>query len=223
MSGFAQDKPIGSMSTPVLRTPMEKKATVGIDAGVNLSTFNVNAEEFANPSLAPNTNLKTSFHAGVFVEIPIGGNFFIKPEIYYSGQGSKMSVQQATGTGTTTFNFEEDLGYVYLAPAALTFRTPGGFMIETGPQIGYLVRAKVDGTAPSGYSNGGDLKGLRKKTDVLLSSGIGFMTRVGLGIHGRYNFGFSNVLNGDDNNNATGEMKTKVIQIGLAYHFGAHK
>ena len=227
MAVFAQGDPrIGSPSqshTP-MRTPMAKKTTFGIDVGVNLATYDVKNSEFGNPSLAPEAENKTSFHAGVFVDIPIGGNFYLKPEIYYSGQGAKLSMQQATGTGNTTYNFEQDLGYIYLAPAAFSFKTPGGFMVETGPQVGYLISANLDGNVPPGYAGTGDFKDRFKKIDVLWSAGVGYMSRIGLGVHARYNYGLSNVLNAeDDANQMTGKMQNRVIQIGLAYHFGAHK
>ena len=95
-------------------------------------------------------------------------------------------------------------------------------MVETGPQLGFLISAKVDGTGPQGWSDGGDLKDRRKQLDFLWGAGLGYMSRIGLGVHARYNYGFSNVLNAD-NNQAQGELKNRVMQFGVMYEFGAHK
>lgn len=209
---FAQS----TQGTHQMTTPMAKKVMFGVDAGVNLATFD--AKDFTT---APNTNMKTSFHGGVFVDIPLGGNLHLEPSIVYSAQGSKYSVRNtAPSTGTTSF--EEDLHYIYVAPAKLKLMIPtGGLFVETGPQLGYLVKADVENSTTNQVT---DIKDNRKKLDFLWSAGVGYMTPVGLAIHGRYNYGLSNVLNAeDDANQSPGKLQNRVIQIGLAYHFGATK
>lgn len=205
------DMPAGD-GTPTLRTPMPKKVMLGIDVGVNLARLAVK-EQIAAGSLS--TNSKTSFHTGLMVDIPIAGMFHLVPEIIYSRQGSKIA---ATMNGTSTANYEEDLNYLYLAPAVLQLMTPGGFIIQGGPMLGFLLNAKQEGPAP--YNT--DIKNNRKTTDFMVSGGIGYMTRIGLGAHLRYNHGLSNVLNRDNTQN-TGRLENRLVQIGLMYHFGAHK
>jgi hypothetical protein len=205
---FAQE------TEPQLRTPMARKTMFGIDVGVNLARLDANAGDFPSGTAVPNTNSKTAMHAALFVDIPLGASMFsLKPQIMYSKQGSKLQ------TGTTSA--EEDLDYIYVAPAAFEFKTPGGFLIETGPMLGFLLSASRDGTAAN---NNTDIKNRRKTTDFMWSGGIGYMSRIGLGVHARYNHGFSNVLNADnDANQDPGKLQNRVIQFGLMYHFGAHK
>ncbi|HZF64434.1 MAG TPA: porin family protein [Chitinophagaceae bacterium] len=194
-----------------MKTPMAQKVTFGIDAGVNLATL-----DFKEVSPAPNTNMKTSFHGGFMVDIPVSSTVHLVPSLLYSAQGTKFSVNAGVGG---TVNGEMDLHYIYLAPAKLQLHSPGGFMFETGPQVGYLIKANQE----VGNSEQ-DIKDQLKKLDVLWGAGIGYMTRVGFGIHARYNYGFSNVLNAeDDNNQMDGKARNRVVQIGLAYHFGANK
>jgi len=215
---FAQNNPtIGSQSHAPMRTPMEKKPRFGIDVGVNMARYNEDGEGFTGT--APNTNNKTAFHAGVFVDVPIAGMFSIRPQILYSSQGSKIGTKQTSGN----YNFEEDLKYIYVAPAVLQLMTPGGFMVETGPQLGFLIGANAD-DAPGDWTGSVDLKDRRKKLDFMWGAGLGYMSRIGLGVHARYNYGFSNVLNVDDDaNRRPGTFRNRVMQFGLAYAFGAHK
>ena len=200
---FAQE------TQPQLRTPRMNKLAFGLDVGVNLAKLSVS--DFS--SNEPTSNGKTAFHAGAFVNIPIGGIVSLKPQLIYSKQGAKLR------QGST--DFEEDLDYLYLAPAALHLMTPGGFVFETGPQVGLLLGASRENTTNNTST---DIKDLRKNIDVLWAAGIGFMSRVGLGAHARYNYGFTNVRNIDEvNMREPGTMRNRVFQIGLMYHFGGHK
>lgn len=96
--------------------------------------------------------------------------------------------------------------------------TPGGFIVQGGPMLCFLLNAKQEGLAP--YNT--DIKNNRKTTDLMVSGGIGYMTRIGLGAHVRYNHGLPNVLNRVNTQN-TGMMENRLVQIELMYHFGAHK
>ena len=204
---FAQD------NQPQLRTPMAKKIMFGLDVGVNLARLDANEGDFP-AGMAPSANTKTAMHAAAFVSIPLGTSMFsLKPQLMYSKQGSKLRV------GTT--DSEMDLDYIYAAPAAFEFKTPGGFLIETGPMLGFLLGASAEDIATN---TSVDIKVEIKKLDFMWSGGIGFMSRIGLGVHARYNHGFSNVLNSDDASTPQpGKLQNRVFQFGLMYHFGAHK
>jgi hypothetical protein len=193
-----------------------RKLSFGLDVGANFSRLNVDDEKFANEASAPEAGNKTSFHVGAFVEIPIGGIFSLKPQVIYSRQGAEVSQK----TGTTTVNYDEDLNYIYVAPAAVQITTPGGFIVESGPQLGFLLNAKQEG--PAGFN--GDIKNMRNKLDFLWNAGIGYMTKIGIGAHARYNHGFSNVQSTKaNNNNPNGKMSNRLFQVGLMYHFGGHR
>lgn len=213
LATFAQDQSASAGMN------MTKKMRWGVDVGVNLAKYDLDEEEFANPSLAPDVKNKTSFHAGVFLDIPLGGIVSLKPQIMYSRQGSNIEQRIASGTGTTIASYDEDLSYIYVAPVALHLLTRQGFIFETGPQLGYLVSAEQDGPAPYNQKN---MRDARNKLDLLWSAGIGFLTKMGIGAHARYNYGFSNVLNNSGNTTPPGEFHNRVIQIGLMYHFGGH-
>jgi predicted porin len=68
-----------------------------------------------------------------------------------------------------------------------------------------------------------DLDPIRDNFDIGWSAGAGYLSRIGLGVNARYNYGFRNVVKEDSNGNSIGDLENRVIQIGLVYHFGAHK
>lgn len=205
---FAQNT---TSSTATTRT-----TTFGIKAGVNLAEFRVNDY----PSgMEPSVNMKTSMHGGVFVNIPFGtGGLAVQPEVLYSGQGSKMNVPMTVGTITTRTKYEQDLSYITV-PIMLQWKSMGGFLVETGPVPGFLVRGKQDGPD----DNEADNKGNFDNFDFAWGAGLGYQSRMGLGIGARYNFGLTNTIeDGGGNNSANNgpELKNSVVQIGLTWTFG---
>lgn len=206
---FAQD-------APTLRTPMESKIRFGVKGGVNLATLHLTQDDFPE-GMAPNTNLKTSGFGGLFVNVPLSSNFRLQPEVVFSSQGSKLK-----GGALADDNYEIDAQYINV-PVMFQYQTNGGFIVEAGPQIGVLVKAEMDGPDDSGAGDM-DIKDNMKTTDFSVAGGIGYLSRIGLGINARYNAGLSNVLNSDDDEfELGGKAKNSVIQIGLVYHFGAYK
>jgi len=209
---FAQnDKPA--------RTPMEVKPRFGVKGGVNLASLEVDDDV---PSTNYKTNSKTSFHVGVYGNIPFGtGMFRLQPELLYVGQGSKITGAEVVGTNS---NASYELDFDYLAvPVMLQFASKGGLFVELGPQFSFLTTARQDnatGTDP-------DLKdaGLVKKTDFALLGGLGYTSRIGLGVHATYVHGLSNVWNADNAPAAQKqmEMSNRGIKLGLHYSFGANK
>ena len=184
---------------------MEKKVRIGVRAGVNLPKFRTT--DFA-PGTEPSIQTKTSFHAGLFVNAPLGGMFAIQPGVEYSGQGSKY---EAMGSGKG----EYDLHYINV-PVMFQWKSTGGFLVETGPQAGILLRANNNDVQVPDETF--------KTLDISWGAGLGYLSRIGLGVNARFNYGLTNTLEGDDNNtNTTPQLKNQVIQVGLVYHFGAHK
>jgi hypothetical protein len=206
---FAQDdKPA--------RTPMAVKPYFGVKGGVNLANLEIDDD---NTTTTFKTNSKTSFHVGAFVNIPIGGNFRLQPELLYVGQGAKINGTMFVG-GTSNANYELDMDYIAV-PVMFQLKTPGGFFVEAGPQFAFLTTARQDNESGSDP----DLKdlGIIKKTDVALLGGIGYTTRIGLGAHATYVHGLSNVFNADGSNMSDAEVSNRGIKIGLHWMFGAAK
>ena len=202
-----------------LRTEMSTAVRFGLRAGANLASLELD-DDYNGTTYG--TNSKTSFHAGAFVNIPLG-MFRFQPELSYVGGGSKvngnfLSPANVNNTG------KYELDYHYIAvPLMLQLQGKSGFFVEAGPQFAYSVMAQEERNDGSTT----DLKDidLIRKTDFALNGGLGYLTRVGLGINARYVHGLSNVYNSD--NAPTGQTEKEVsnrwIQLGLTYHFGAAK
>lgn len=206
---FAQDQ-------PQLRTPMAVAPRFGIKAGVNLATAAL--EDIPSGASKPNTNNKTGFHGGVFYNIPLGGMMKFQPELLYSSQGTKTDFQFLGSTQEG----EVDLNYLTL-PLMVQLQTPGGFYVELGPQLGYMLDARYQPASGSET----DLEEYTDKFDFSINGGLGYMTRVGLGIGARYNYGITNAMDSKNTSspfyNTFREVQNRNIQIGLFYQFGAAK
>jgi len=200
----------------VNRTAMAVKPYFGIKAGVNLAKLrpdNYTTNE-------PETDLKTTAHAGAFVNIPLNttGTFALQPELLYNRAGSKMRTTTTVGTITTTNTYEQDLHYLSV-PIMIQGRSKGGFFVETGPQASYLLNAQQEGP---GNNNETRNKDSFDGFELSWGLGLGYMSRVGLGIGARYNHGLTNIVE-EGSANAGPELQNSVISIGLKYMFGAAK
>jgi hypothetical protein len=148
---------------------LSKKLEFGLKAGGNYSNF-----DKANFS----TDYLAGFYAGATVAYKITDNFLIQEEFLYSQQGAKIK-DGALGA--------QDLKLSYMTvPFLLKYRTNSGFYVEAGAQVGVKLKEEV-----SGYS-GTDFA---KKIDGSAVGGIGYQSKMGLGIGVRYVYGISEVGN----------------------------
>lgn len=216
---FAQDN-------PPARAPQAVQTRFGLKGGVNLAEYNLSNKPSGSTM---GVNMRTSFNAGAFVNIPITatGSFRVQPEVVYSGQGSKLTGVPTGSTSTSTVDYDESLHYINV-PVMLQWQSMGGFLLETGPQAGFLISAKDK--IPSGNASSDtkiDIKDQRKGFDFSWGAGLGYVSRIGLGATARYNYGISNVLNTNNGNgtvaNGNTTAKNSVIQFSLLYQFGASR
>lgn len=210
LTTFAQNQ-------PELTTPMAVKTRFGIRGGVNLATLEI--DDQSSPNM--NTNMKTSFHGGLFVNVPFSTNLRFQPEVEYTAQGTKSDARSSTDANLAGID-EYDFHYIAV-PLMVQYVSTGGFLVELGPQFSYLSSANAD------RETGGEvnLKEMDyvKKTDFAGAAGIGYISRIGLGVNARYVHGFSNVWNNDKSTSAAKDAKyrNRTVQLGLVYHFGAGK
>jgi hypothetical protein len=210
-------------SQPQLRTPMETKTRFGIRAGVNLSTVNMSGQASVVDGAVNGANSKTSYNAGLLVNIPLGLSAFrFQPEVGFSSQGARFT--GGTGAG---FRYENDLNYVNVPLNFQWMVSPNGFFVQTGPQIGFLTTANTKNAEGTGApANNTDLKDRFNSVDFGWTAGLGFVSRIGLGVDARYNLGIRNVRKDGTANTTpmmTGNWRNNVAQISLLYHFGAHR
>jgi len=164
----------------------------GLKAGLNVATLT------DVPGL--NWSNRIGLHAGALAHIHITPQFAVQPEVVYSGQGAKYTINGE----------EHTLGLDYInIPVQLQYMFDNGFRIQTGPQLGLLINTKdkVNGQNSQFFSSE-DFK----STDVSWTFGLGYLTYSGLGIDGRYNLGLTNI-----NDAGANSLKNNVFQVGLFY------
>lgn len=166
----------------------------GVKGGMNLSTF-------TGPDV-DTAKIKFGFNAGAFADIPITEALTLRPEVMYSAQGGKGT---KNGIQLTSSN-----NYVLIPVLINWISASGGFFVETGPQIGFLISGKVKG---AGYTF--DAKNFYKKNDFSWTYGAGYHFTDNISVNGRYNMGLSNVskISGQ-------KAKSHVFQVGVFYTFG---
>ena len=176
---------------------LQAQVRFGVKAGLNLANISVSDASGSSFSMKPD------FYAGVLASIPLVGKLSLQPEVVYSGQGS--DVKEGGDKG------KYNLGYVNV-PVLVKYEILSGLHVETGPQLGVLVSAKVkaDG-APST-----DIKSELKTADFGWTLGASYLLPLNLGFDVRYNLGLTNYLK----NTSIGSIKNGVLQIGVFYLFG---
>ena len=232
LAGFtavAQDNGTTGMgnTTRPLRTEMATQPRFGLRGGVNFANIEFD-DDFQGATYS--TNAKTSFQIGAFVNIPVGTTFRIQPELSYVGFGAKVNGPSIYAPSTTNNNYQYEFDAHYLAlPVMFQLHTgSNGFFFEAGPQVSYLISSNEQ--SEGGQSTNIDVnlreRKLVKKTDFALAAGLGYVTRIGLGINARYVHGVSNIFDAEGNldpQRANREISNRGIQLGLVYHFGAYK
>lgn len=131
----------------------------------------------------------TDLNFGFLAEIPISEKFSFQPELMFSGQGSKVS-----------------LNYLNI-PLMGKYYLTKGFSLEAGPQIGYLLSAKKNKT---------DVKSSFNTIDFGVNFGLGYKFDNGLYFGVRYNLGLSDINNVDG---LSDENRNRVFQFSIGYFF----
>jgi len=163
----------------------------GLTAGGNYSNF-------TNANFA--TDPLPGFHAGFTVAFKITDNFLAQEEFLYSEQGAK--VKDGTLAG-------QDIKLSYAAvPILFKYRTNSGFFVEAGGQAGFKVKEDVGGVTDAKFA---------KKIDFGAVGGLGYQSKMGLGIDARYVYGIQKVA--ETPSPALGDFKNNSIQASIFYVF----
>lgn len=176
----------------------------GIKAGANFSKFAGDDAKIGNVS----PKFKTGFAGGGFVNIALTEVLSVQPEVLYSMEGTMYKE-----SGEKAF-YKTD--YINV-PIMVQYKHTSGFYAETGPQVGFLMSAKI-----SDGDNSINVKDGFKKINFSWGLGAGYKLSNGLGIGARYNLGLANII---DNSDAEENVSVKLggFHIGLSYTFGGSK
>lgn len=184
----------------------------GVKAGVNFATFGGDIEDRES---------RTGAHVGLLAEFKLTENFAIQPELVFSMQGSDRQYSDAA----STYELEQRLNYLNIPIAAKYFVTEG-FSIEAGPQIGFLLSAKEEGTVsgPVGSESfSSDNKDGYKSIDFSVFGGVGYELPMGVFFQARYAAGITSILEDSDiDEDGTSEdfdVTNNVFSLSVGYKF----
>jgi hypothetical protein len=142
---------------------------------------------------------RIGMHIGALGHIHLTDQFALQPELYYSGQGTKIE------TTDTKLN----LNYINV-PVLLQYMFDNGFRVQAGPQVGFLASAKSK-TGDVTVNVMDDFK----TVDLGLGIGASYINpATSIGIDFRYNHGLSNIATAPDS-----DSKHRGFQVGLFYLF----
>jgi hypothetical protein len=173
---------------------LAQKFEIGVKGGVNFSNFTGtgNWQDVKAKTLV-------GYHFGGFVSFFLGNYFAVQPEILFSTQGSKFETAGQT--------FDQKVNYINL-PVMLKYRSKSGFYLEAGPQFGFK-------TSESSSS----IDSLAKNTDFSMAAGLGYHSKIGLGVGVRYTAGISKVGDFKATESINPDFKNGVLQLSLFYTF----
>lgn len=174
--------------------------TGGLKAGANITNFTGGNFD------AVKKKAIVGFHGGGFLNFSIGA-ISLQPELLISTQGARID--------SVSGSYDWKVTYASM-PLMLRYRSSGGFYIEAGPQFSFKLGEDVKNETIEDFAKGLDLSA---------GAGLGFQTKGGFGIGGRYLVGLSKV--GDFKPSESGgidpDFKNSVIQVGIFFSLGDGK
>lgn len=159
----------------------------GVKGGLNLATLS-----------DVDGSSKLSGHIGGFANFKFT-NWALQPEIMFSGQGAND-----IGIGDSKWA----LSYINI-PVLFQYYFMPEFYAEAGPQMGFLLSAKSKNDGVSV-----DIKDGFKTVDIGSAIGVGYKFPIGVGVYARYNFGFTDLVDGSL------DPRNSFFQLGASYTFG---
>lgn len=171
----------------------------GVKGGLNISNFTGYQEDVKS---------LVGFHIGGFAEIKLAKKFAIQPEFLFSTQGTTIEGYNGDSNTTVKVNY---LNIPILAKYYIT----DAFSVEAGPQIGFLLSAKIRGE---------DINDLFKSTDYGLNLGIGYDFTENFALGLRYTIGLSDIADVPDDSQDypfayNANFKNSNFALSLAYRF----
>ncbi|MGV3588729.1 MAG: porin family protein [Adhaeribacter sp.] len=198
---------------------------VGIKGGYNAANWEGNAmNNFQSIVQLSNgyvsTEMRSGFHAGAFLSVPVTSFLTLEPGAYYSQKGIRLTGQLSSQTldfldvRATLTNRAE---YVDV-PLLAKFFVADGFHIYGGPQMSFLVSNKINVRAGAFGINvlntNINFDNQIRKTDVGLVGGIGYRFANGVNLSGGYDYGLNTVDKGGNLN-----TYNRVIKVSMGFEF----
>lgn len=192
------------VSCMLLCTGAFAQSTMGIVAGPNFANFggseaNTWGEANADPSM------QVKFHLGIFFNKELSEDWSIEPRLLYSTKGPKYE-GEVPFYGEVTY--KKLLSYIDI-PVLVKYSINEQLSVYAGPQIGFLLSAKVDDGEEKV-----DAKDQYKSTDFALAFGSGYRITEKIGVNLFYDLGLSKIAQYES---LSYNVKNNVIKLSLTY------
>lgn len=185
----------------------QNKIRIGITGGLNASQIKTSTNL---------TDLLWKYNGGIAFARKVIGNLSLAGELVYSGQGSKLALNQ-NETYITHFD--------YIALPVLARFRPGGkhFFIQIGGKFGYLLNGREIYT---NNSSPNDLNHLRK-WDAGAVGGVGYWLGEHVALDARYYYGMAGLIKKHTVTDpvtgqtfyGTDKWNSRVWSLNLTYYF----
>lgn len=160
----------------------------GAKAGLNIANVSGDIED---------NNALAGLNIGVFVEFELSESVFLQPELLYSAQGFK---EKSEGISV-------DFKTEYLnIPVMFKFAVADDFNLEAGPQVGFLLSAKILGI---------DMKDEMESVDFGANLGFSYDFTENVFAGARYYFGFTDLAKDNEGD----PIKNSVFSFAVGYKF----
>ncbi|HEX8562628.1 MAG TPA: porin family protein [Flavobacterium sp.] len=177
----------------------DKSISFGVKAGVNFASFTSTSDGFTDKKP------RVGIHAGVVGEFPLSDMVSLQAEAMYSQQGYKLASEGVLSDDAV----EYQLDYINV-PVLAKFYLVEGLAIEVGPQFSFKINEEIDNDS---FEDEGDSdRDAINDFDFGMGAGLSFQTNMGLFFSGRYNRGFTDLVDGQN-------FQNQVIQISAGYKF----
>lgn len=188
----------------------------GVKAGMNVSSLSKDADLSDQKS-------KIGFNAGVFMNLPLGADFSIQPELLYTQYGSKSTynapVLTPSGIVEQKYSASTNLDYIAL-PVMIQYNVLPQFYLEAGPELGLSITAKnkvKNETTGETLAESDNFKDDINGFNVGVGLGAGYYFTPNIGLTARYVAGLTDIA--QDRPSGSDSVKNNVFQVGLAYKF----
>ncbi|MCD7973524.1 MAG: PorT family protein [Candidatus Azobacteroides sp.] len=188
---------------------------LGIKGGVNAAAYHAG---FTYTDIQLKNSFLWAFHAGLFHDTHLKGNFSLQPELLFSLKGTKekLSYSYRDDSGQEQFQKEEgnDLFYMIEIPIYFKLNLPikenGKFIAGIGPYFGW------------GFSIGRILEDFFKDNGSIFSFDSGLAGFIGYEFRNRYSLslayehGFTNIYRKSEYDE---RFYTRTLSLSLGYKF----
>jgi len=183
---------------------------IGLKGGLNFSEFNIKNDKLNDEQI------RTGYHFGGFLQLPISDGFALQPEVLYSTKGAKVKYESGEEGYTGGIDYKVD--YIDV-PLLGVFKLGDLFEIHLGPYVGFTSKAEFESTGELIGKNEELDNDFFKSLDYGLIGGAAFNFGF-VNVGARYNYGLQKVENSDFANLMISDAKNRSFQVFVAIRIG---